>query len=348
MDLQTKRRYKTWKRWKIGSLIAIFLLLVVVAAMHFLNRRGTNHEGDRVVIGAVSKNFPDPAIAFLSSAVGGNFPVFLAPYAEEWEEILFPQYAEVLNERGNWLEVSIDGRNWWVDTAFVPSLDEITEVFLAMGDHTSFYFHNIETGFRYGFNSDRPYVGASVGKVFYAHFLYAQDELGIITLTEQERLWVEYTLRMSLDEFSHNLTEHFGVVAYNDWLGEQGIYTLQTPHRHFGQPTNLTASEAATLMYNIYHYFLTETANAVEFRENMVNNQTPFIVSDHYEVASKTGWIFVWELVHDVAIVEAPSPYILVILTENSRLGGTGDHLHYFEQFSALFEAFNRTWFVME
>jgi len=288
---------------------------------------------------------PESVMEFMSSAVGGNFPVFSSQYAEEWEKILSPQLVELLNVYDNWLEISIDDEIWWVDIDFIPSLDEITEVFSSLGEDVSFYFHNIETGFQYGFNSEREYIGASVGKVFFAYFLYKQDEIGNITLTNQERLWIQAVLRTSLDEFSHNLHACYGIEDYNVWLEEQGVCILQT-YRHFGLPTRLTVGEAASLMYGIYHYFQTNTPNAIEFRENMINNQARFIVSNSYEVASKTGWLFDRNIIHDVAIVESSSPYILVILSQSQQIGG--NHLHYFESLSHLFEDFNDKWFVVE
>jgi len=370
MDLQTKERYEAWKRRKIRRLTAAFILLIAVvvgtfAVMGFLRNREADNDNNIVNgstdyeedCGPCDQYLDDndsvtntdetkPVMASIASAAEGNFPVFISQYDQEWEKILPPQELLVLSEHDNWLEVYIDGDIRWIDTNFTPSLDEIIEAASSLGDYISFYFHNIETGFRYGFNRDKTYIGASVGKVFYAHFLYKQDEIGNIALTEQERLWVQYTLRTSLDEFSHNLTDHFGVVEYNVWLEEQGISTLQAQYRHFGLPTTLIVEEMAVLMYGIYHYFLTETPNAIEFRENMINNEWPFIVSDNYEVASKTGWLVPQELRHDVAIVEAPSPYILVILTQNTRV--TNNHLYYFEMLSHLFEDFNNKWFVIE
>jgi len=235
--------------------------------------------------------------------------------------------------------------------AMQEDLEEIKEVFLSLGGHTSFYFHNIETGFRYDFNSDRIYYGASTPKVFYNHFLYVQDEMGIITLTDQERLWIEYAQRRSLDEFSLNLQRRYGLDAYHSWLEEQGVFTLHSnANHHFGLRIRFIVEEAALLMYNIYQYFLTETPNAVEFRENMINNEKPFIVSDNYEVASKTGWLWPQRVRHDVAIIEAPSPYILVILSEDSRtaLDLPYNEPYYFRMLSQLFEDFNNRWFVTE
>ena len=159
-----------------------------------------------------------PDIVFISSAIGGNFPIFSSQYAEDWEKILPPQEVVVINKYDNWLEVYLDDEIWWVDTSFVPSLDEIEEAFSSLGDKISFYFYNIETGFQHGFRSNKAYAGASVGKVFYDYFLYTQDEIGSITLTEQERSWIKTTLRRSLDEFSLNLNRRYGVVKYNKWL----------------------------------------------------------------------------------------------------------------------------------
>ena len=232
----------------------------------------------------------------------------------------------------------------FASSAIKKDLDEIEEVFLSLGDDISFYYYNIETGFQYGFNSDKAYIGASVGKVFYDYFLYTQDEIESITLSEQERSWIQQTLRYSLDEFSNNLTARYGVVEYNNWLEKKGINILQAQERHFGLSTRLTAAEASLLMHRIYHYFRTDTPNAVEFRENMINNQVPFIVSNSYEVASKTGWLVSYDIRHDVAIIEAPSPYILVILSQNPKI--SNDYLYYFELLSSLFEDFNNKWFV--
>ena len=230
-------------------------------------------------------------------------------------------------------------------------LEEIEAVFLSLGGITSFYFKNLETGFRHGFNENHVFHGASTPKIWYNHWLYVQDELGHITLTNQERSWIEISLLRSLDEFSLNLQQRYGLDNYHAWLEENGVTILQSnANHHFGLRTRLTATEGAILMDSVYQYFLTETPNAIEFRENMRNNEAPFIVSDNYEVASKTGWLWPQRVRHDVAIVEAASPYILVILSEDSRtaLDLPYNEPYYFRMLSQLFEDFNNRWFVID
>ena len=68
----------------------------------------------------------------------------------------------------------------------------------------------------------------------------------------------------------------------------------------------------------------------------MLNNQIPFIVSDRYPVASKTGWTST--VFHDMAIVYADSPYILVILSARSNRT-------VFREISMAVQEFNAMWF---
>lgn len=229
--------------------------------------------------------------------------------------------------------------------AMQEDMTAIEDAFLVLGGTTSFYFVNLDTGFRHGFNETATFFGASTPKVFYAHYLYLQDELGYIELRPIERLWLQYKLRTSLDEFSLNLERNYGLAGYHQWLDEQEISVLHAvANHHYGISTNLSAVEAAVLMESIYEYFLTESPNALEFREHMINNEAPFIVSDRYNVASKTGWLFPHAIRHDVAIVEAPSPYVLVVLSQNAQTAT--DTTNAFARISNLFAEFNDRWFV--
>jgi len=221
---------------------------------------------------------------------------------------------------------------------------QLEEKFLNFGDYTSFYFYNLESGFSHSFNCQQNYRGVSVGKVFFAHFLYIQEENGHIELTERDRMLIEYSLRTSLDVKSHELHNRFGLEEYNLWLESLGADSLINPYHHFGRTTGLVASEAVELLRNINNYLNSGSSNAEEFRYHMTNNLVPFIISDNYEVASKTGWVYVWNIIHDVAIVYAPSPYILIILTENDQI--VQNHRYHFAHFSQWFEEFNDRWFA--
>ena len=292
----------------------------------------------------IKEYIAEPMVKFMSSAVGGNFPVFTTKNSTDWTQILLPQYITVLQEKGNWFEVEFGDESGWVDIEFTPSLTEIEQIFESFGDYTSFYFYNIKTSFRHAFNGDHVFYGASTPKVFYAHFLYYQDETGVITLTDLERTWIAYTLRTSLDEFSLNLEAQYGIQDYHNWLDEQGIELLHSnAFNHYGLSTRYTVNEAILLMQGIYKYLLTGTPNAIEFRYHMINNEARFIVSENYHVASKTGWLIPQHVRHDVAIIEAPSPYILTISIHGQHLAE--NEFYYFRLFSQLFEEFNNKWF---
>ena len=77
-----------------------------------------------------------------------------------------------------------------------------------------------------------------------------------------------------------------------------------------------------------------------EFKQNLLNNQFPFITAD-YPVASKTGWYHryggAW---HSMAIIYAPSPFSLTILS-SERSGIAEDYAAY-RYIAHAFQEFNR------
>jgi len=81
---------------------------------------------------------------------------------------------------------------------------------------------------------------------------------------------------------------------------------------------------------------------SAEFRENLATNHYPYL-SSSYPILSKTGWHS--GVTHDMAIVQAPSPYILVMLTNWADSGQTRQR---FADVSEMFEQFNDEWFVSD
>jgi len=104
--------------------------------------------------------------------------------------------------------------------------------------------------------------------------------------------------------------------------------------------SDLTANEAGLVARNIFDYIESGGRYSHEFRAALLDNQFPFIVSDH-PVASKTGWTSprAW---HDMAIVYAPSPFTLVILS--ARYGWTDADYADFKEISTAFQEFNDKW----
>jgi hypothetical protein len=104
----------------------------------------------------------------------------------------------------------------------------------------------------------------------------------------------------------------------------------------------MTARDGGIVARAIFDYIESGARYAGELRAALVANQYPFISSENYVVAGKTGWTrpLAW---HDMAIVYAESPFVLVILS--ARGGWTdADYMEYAE-ITAAFERFNAYWF---
>jgi beta-lactamase class A len=150
-------------------------------------------------------------------------------------------------------------------------------------------------------------------------------------------------LRLNLS-YSENIATNMvrrvhGIEGYRRFIYSIGANPHHVRYNIFN--SQLTVTDAGTFARQIFHYTQSGGTYSEEFLAHLLNNQYPFIVSD-YPVASKTGWTrpHAW---HDMAIIQAPSPYILVILS--AREGWTLQDYRDFEEISRAFQAFNDTWF---
>ena len=96
-------------------------------------------------------------------------------------------------------------------------------------------------------------------------------------------------------------------------------------------------------MYRIYRYIESDATYADELRNSLLNSDVPIIMAD-YPVAQKYGR---WDgNFHDKAIVYAPSPYILVIMSTLDRHnGGAFDE---FLEISRFIQEFNNRYFTAD
>ena len=234
------------------------------------------------------------------------------------------------------------------------------------GSDISVYFENIETGFTYSFNADRVYFSASVPKAMYALYLFKLAERGRLDMNSKHEFtygdanWgsgiiqrrydfgATFTLRELLrlnisesDNVATNILRRtFGIYGYKNFIaglgGDPGLVGGNVMN------SNLTAYEAGLFARGIFAYIESGGRYNHELKSALLNNRFPFIVSC-YPVASKTGWTryIAW---HDMAIVYAPSPYILVILS--AREGWSDEDYADFAEISVAFQQFNDMWFV--
>jgi len=247
----------------------------------------------------------------------------------------------------------------------IHAINELDEMLRRHGNYLSVYFENLETGFVYQYNADRVYFSASVPKAFFALHIYLLAERGVVDLdsvhsfTYADSNWgsgiiqreynfgaifpVRELLRLNLSKSDNVATlmlrRIFGINGYINFVEESG----GTPSfvRDRVMNSDITANEAGLFARLIFEYIESGGVYSEEFRAHLLDNQFPFIVSD-YPVASKSGWTspVAW---HDMAIVYAPSPYVLVILSE--REGFTQQDFTDFEEISMMFQRFNDRWF---
>jgi len=249
-----------------------------------------------------------------------------------------------------------------------PTCDalDFTPIYSAIeryGDGVAIYFENLETGCIFRHNAEQNFFAASTAKAPYALWLYTLAEQGVIDLDgtvsfrydhrfpgsgiiqHNYSVGQEFTLRrliaLNLYESDNVATQilrsEFGYTEFANFISNLG----GTPY--FVNDlwnARITADEAGFFMREIFTYIESDQRYSDEFRRNLLNNQHPFIVAD-YPVASKTGWHQdfggAW---HDMAIVYAPSPYILVILSSD-RIGTAEDHRVY-QYISHAFQTFNQ------
>ena len=286
-----------------------------------------------------------------------------APYMSGY---IKAQTVYILREEGNWLHIETEQGAWWIDFNATPPTYALDELLKRHGDDISVFFENIETGFVYRFNADRVYFSASVPKASYALYVYQLAEQGLVDLDSvhtftsadamggsgiifhQYPLGTRFTLRellrLNLSESDNSATlmlrRIHGLDGYRRFLEAMGGNPDFVGDRIMN--SDLTANEAGLFAREIFAYIESGGRYSEEFKAALLDNQFPFIVSD-YPVASKTGWTrpIAW---HDMAIVYAPSPFILVILS--ARNGWSDADYADFAEISMAFQRFNDKWFV--
>ena len=255
-----------------------------------------------------------------------------------------PQVVHIVQQEGSWLLIHTWLGPRWINLNFTPPTHTLDNLLRRWGNNVSVYFENIETGFIYRYNPGRIYHGASVPKAPFSMYIYQKADRGETnldsriafprggTLTQREML--RRNLMYSCNDSTIGLRNAHGSAGYRRWVADLGGNPDWVWHSIMG--SRLNVDEAARFARAIYDYIESDARHAAEFRRHLLNNRIPFIVSS-YPIASKTGWTSTVQ--HDMAIIYADSPYILVILS--SRITQRD-----FREISMAFENFNNAWFV--
>ena len=250
----------------------------------------------------------------------------------------------------------------WVE----PDTAYLTAHLRQFGNNISVYFHNLESGYTFTHNPDRRYPSASISKAFFALYVYQKADAGLFDtrsmvtyLPEDHRLGsgvirhrYDFGAVFSQRRLLQLMLEPSDNIATKMLVREHGLagfrefayVTAGLASNHVGSRimnSHVTARESGAFGRAIYDFVATDTPYARMFHNNMNNSLFPFIVSD-YPLISKSGDFppYAW---HDMAIIYAQSPYVLVILS--AREGWTPEDFRDFREISMMFQAFNTRYF---
>ena len=113
-------------------------------------------------------------------------------------------------------------------------------------------------------------------------------------------------------------------IRYKFWK-EKGTSAIFTANNNWGI-TN--AHDAVIYMQELYKFYVNDKEYGEALMNNFLNARPKFITgNNNYLVANKSGWS--GSAIHDVSIVFADNPYIVVAL---SNLGNTDYYMGYFNK----------------
>lgn len=340
MDTQTRKKYLKWRRKKILKKIFFFLATVFISYLiiHLVYESGILRRDEPVMNienYETTQNIEDNA---------KNLVEKIKIYDSNDEDVAIIFGPPI---------------NPCIGLDFTPIVDVMT----LYGATVAIHFENLATGCTFYHREEDRFFGASLMKAPFALWLYEQADFGFVDLSEElvfqpwnklfgsgiirheYPIWtvfnIERLIGLNLYESDNTATEMLQQrFEFNDFA--YFIRDLAGVPHFYGNVlySYVNAREVGTFARSIFNYIESATPNAIKFKTHLLNNQFPFIQSD-FPVASKTGWYHrfggAW---HDMAIIYAPSPFSLVLLSSH-RTGEIADY-EAFTSITSAFEEFNR------
>ena len=281
--------------------------------------------------------------------------------------IISPQVVHILEQDGRWLQINTYRGPLWINLDFTPCTAALRTALQRHGNNVSVFYMNMESGFTFTYNPGRVYFGASTNKLYNALYVYTLAERGYITLdgihtfTAADRRGgsgsiqhMPYGTRFTTQEllnhsirYSCNVAYRMLALRYNhpDFTFFQFAEEIGANRNRILSLTakNIDAMDGAVWLIAVFEYLQSDGRYAHELRYDLIYAINP-ISSYNYDVAAKYGWMapHSGEL-HDMAIIFAPSPYILIILSDTGSAPGLG--FAPIDRIGRLFEAFNDRYF---
>lgn len=226
------------------------------------------------------------------------------------------------------------------------------------GHNVSVYFKDIDSGLTYTYNAERTYFVASLNKAPYGMYLYHLVEIGQASLDETFYVTNEMVNRVlensgkikEMDDLPKNLTlqellmyllrysdtaalkilmTRYGAEGYKEYMEAQQVPTENMRNISNGR---ITAAEAGATLDAMYDFMQTPVYGEM-LRQDLANTNYRMIRTEN-PYAGKYGWDE--NAYHDMAVVYAPHPYTLAILTDKDE--GTWAETNMFSKIATALE----------
>ena len=227
-------------------------------------------------------------------------------------------------------------------------IEDINNYYNQSNDYFAFAYKDIYTGFMVSYNENQNIFTASTIKAPTDIYIYEMASKGDISLDEElvytgnyystgsgvlknKEFNTKYDIRTLLnysieysDNAAHNmLIDRYGRENILSFWKEKGTNAIFTANNNWGV-TN--AHDAVIYMSELYNFYIDNKEYGEEAMNNFLIANPKFIKGkNNYQVANKSGWS--GTAIHDVSIVFANNPYIVVAL---SNLGETDYYPNYF------------------
>ena len=227
-------------------------------------------------------------------------------------------------------------------------IEDINNYYNQSNDYFAFAYKDIYTGFMVSYNENQNIFTASTIKAPTDIYIYEMASKGDISLDEElvytgnyystgsgvlknKEFNTKYDIRTLLnysiehsDNAAHNmLIDRYGRENMLNFWKEKGTNAIFTTNNNWGV-TN--AHDAIIYMSELYNFYIDNKEYGEEAMNNFLIANPKFIKGkNNYQVANKSGWS--GTAIHDVSIVFANNPYIVVAL---SNLGETDYYPNYF------------------
>ena len=230
----------------------------------------------------------------------------------------------------------------------------INSFYRSSNDYFAFTYKDIFTGFTVSYNENGNIFAASTIKAPANIYIYEMASQGKIDLDEEltytsyyynngtgvlknKPVNTNYTIRelsmyaiRNSDNAAHNmLMDRYNKNNMLNFWRDLGTNIIFTGSDNWGM---INSHDATIYMSELYRFYLSNETYGTELMNNFINAKTKFISGkNNYIVANKTGWS--GNSQHDVSIVFADNPYIVVAL---SNLGMNDNYMYYFNKVNDL------------